>query len=394
MAIEVRSALTPGGACETWLNYCAPFEYPESYGLFSLLTVASCAINGRIVVNPGYVPSPLTNIYVLLYGPSGARKGEAMQHAMYLLGEACPSAPTLPGNFTKEKLVSMLAKESSERGKCSGLILKEEFSDLVGGPDYTLQNSQLLTELWDGRPQMDRATIARDEEQIQFPYITGLWSTSPEWAEEIDSRRLAGGFLRRVLIVVEYGPRQESSRPSLGGPLFDRVRTLFRERLDPLSFGESYMHLSPDAIAEMDFWYKGFVSKLKKSADEKAGHFASCAQSHALKLAAIVNVLEGRGSEVLEAESFLTGAKLVEAVVPAMFHTYASLVPTPYAKLRAKIIRSVQSHGLAGIQDAALTRAIVITAGVPPDTVEKTKGQMLADGTLARDTKGRLIIGG
>ena len=392
MPIDVRSALTPGGACETWLNYCEPFEYPESYGLMSLLSVASCAINGRIVVNPGFVPSPLTNIYVLLYGPSGARKGEAMQHAMYLLGESCPDAPMLPGSWTKEKLVAMLAEQSKEKGKCSGLILKEEFSDLVGGPDYTVQNSQLLTELWDGRPQLDRATIARDEEQVQFPYIVGLWSTSPEWAEEIDSRRLAGGFLRRVLIVVEYGPRQESSRPSLGGPLFDKVRSLFRERLDPLAFGESYMHLSPDAIAAMDIWYKGFVSKLKASADERAGHFASCAQSHALKLAAIINVLEGRGSQTLEAESFNSGAALVEAIVPPMFMTYASLVPTPYAKLRAKMLRSVQSHA-NGIRDVDLINAIVTTAGKPPDEIDKVKVHMLSSGTLVRGKNGKLFVG-
>jgi hypothetical protein len=312
---------------------------------------------------------------------------------MYLLGEACPTAPMLPGSWTKEKLVAMLAKQSAEQGKCSGLILKEEFSDLVGGPDYTVQNSQLLTELWDGRPQLDRATIARDEEQIQFPYIVGLWSTSPEWAEEIDSRRLAGGFLRRLLIIVEYGPRQESSRPSLGGPIFDRMRTLFRERLDPLAFGESYMHLTPDAIVEMDRWYRGYVSKLKANSDERAGHFASCAQAHALKLAALVNVLEGRGSESLEVESFVTGAKLVEAIVPPMFYTYASLVPTPYAKLRAKIVRSVQSHNVNGVTDAALTRAVVTTAGVPPDSVERTKAQMLADGTLERGKDGRIFMG-
>jgi hypothetical protein len=299
----------------------------------------------------------------------------------------------LPGSWTKEKFFAMLAEESKERGKCSGLILKEEFSDLVGGPDYTLQNSQLLTELWDGRAQLDRATISRDEESVMFAYITGLWSTSPEWAEEIDSRRLAGGFLRRLLLIVEYGARQESSRPAVGGPQFDLVRELFRERLAPTAFGESYMHLTADSCDAMDSWYKGYVSRLKLSTDERAGHFASCAQAHMLKLAAIVNILEGRGSTALEVESIETGCKLMESIVPPMFHTYASLVPTAYAKLRAKILRAVQSKDAEGITDAALTRAIVSAAGVPPTAVEKVKMQMLLDSTLVRNKHAKIIMG-
>jgi hypothetical protein len=154
------------------------------------------------------------------------------------------------------------------------------------------------------------------------------------------------------------------------------------------------MHLTADSCDAMDSWYKGYVSRLKLSTDERAGHFASCAQAHMLKLAAIINILEGRGAQTLEVESVETGCKLVEALVVPMFHTYASLVPTAYAKLRAKILRAVQSSSAGGIGHAALARAIVSSAGVPPDTVERVKVQMLNDGTLKLGKNGKVYMGG
>src|SRR5947208_2705260 len=78
----------PGGFIDRWLQFCEPFEFPDSFAIFSLLACASAAIDRRIRVNPGNEPSPYPALYVVLYGPSGVKKGGAIKYATWLFSKA------------------------------------------------------------------------------------------------------------------------------------------------------------------------------------------------------------------------------------------------------------------------------------------------------------------
>lgn len=370
-----------GGFLHKWLTYCEPFEFSDSYAAFSLLACASAAVNGRVIVNPSHVPTVFTNLYVLLYGPSGARKGEAMRHALNLLSEAVPETPIKPDDFTMEALTSLLAQESKETGGCSGLVVQEEFSDLIGGADYALRNTKLLTRLWDCRPVSTRLTHAHGLEHIENPYIVGLWSSAPGWIEQTDPRSLASGFLRRVLIVNELRPKRENASPKPNKLLLSELVKLMTQRLGAGAFEHADMELTEEARERMGEWYYSRVSELRRKADERTGHFASCMQAHMLKLAALLNLLEGRGAMRLEESSVEEAIGLLDAIVTPLFHVYASLVPTPYARLRAIVVRSVQSFG-EGAPSSEVDRAVVNAAGVKPKDASEARLHLIQEGVL------------
>jgi len=392
--IDVRSIVRPDGLLARWLQFTEPFEFPDSYALFSLLAVASTAINGRLLVNPDTEPCVKTNLYVLLYGPPGARKGPPMRYAAELLADAVPEAPRLPRSFTMEALTSILAEESDTKGRCGGLIFTEEFHRLIGGRDYQLDNLAFLSELWDCPADYARRTQSHGEELLLDPYIVVLAASNPDWIESVDPRILSGGALRRILAINEYGPKcDDATSPLKDHLLRDGIVADMRDRLGKRAFRATSMILTPAAQGVMDEWYRSTVRDMRRAADVRLGYFASCLQAHALKLAAVVHVIEGGLPHLLSEESMREGQRLIECLVPGTAQMYASLVPTPYAKMRAGILRVVGAAGTDGIVASDIDKMVVASQGMKPREVAEARVAMVREQLLKLLPNGRYIGG-
>lgn len=362
--IDVRSAgFVKGGFIDSWMKYAEPFEFPESYGVFALLACASAAINGRILVNPGSEPAVMTNTYTLLVGPSGARKGTAMKHAVWLLADALPKdVDVLPRSFTVEICKLRLAAKSQEKGKGPGMILADEFSDLVGAK-YKEGITRFFTDIWDCPPVYPFDTVAHDYNEIIAPYITGLWCSSPDWIYTLDPKLFSGGFWRRVLGVVEHGPKGRNPKPARNMALFAALSRRFYEVLRPAAFDDgTWMKLTPEAQEVKREWYEEVVPQYHNRG-EVEGHFASCMEAHALKLAAGVHVLEGGDPKALDAPALRVAHRLLEAIVEPLFQWYAGMAPTPFARLKAAVLRVLQGAG-GEMSVWALAKAVKAATGV------------------------------
>ena len=381
--IEVRACIPDGGFLAGWLEYAKPFEAADSYFLFSLLAAASCAINRRVLVNPGSEPEVYTNLHVLVVGPSGARKA-SIKHAIRLLGEAVPEAPVLPSSFSMEALCTRLAKESEEIGKGAGLIVSHEFARLIGGSDYAERNLGFLCEIWDCPDVYTRETFAHGYEELHNAYVSVLGAVQPDWLEDLETRVLKSGPLRRILGVVEYGVKHYNSHPVANTVLFNRLKDLMRARLGPGAFGPTFVRLSDEAWALKAKWYEETVQPKWKGAGEIEGHFVSCMEAQALKLATIVAFLEGGPTDTLHVGSLRIGQALVEAIVPNLFQLYAGLVSGPFGKLRSAIRRTLMLAG-GEMGEARLDEAVMDSTGAKPGDILLAKQSLISQGRIIRE---------
>lgn len=322
-------------------------------------------------------------MYVVLYGPSGSRKSTAIRHAVrLLLHRAIPETPILPQAFSMESLISRLARDSADRGKGSGLIVSDELSDLIGGPEYKAGNTKFLTDIWDCPTTWMRETQTHAQEVIENAYVSLLAASAPDWMETIDPSVLAGGFLRRVLFVVEYGPKGEYPRPIIDRALLLALSKVMRERIGPDAFGGVEMRLTDEAHDLMAKWYSNTVQPVIKQGSEREGQFASCMQAHALKLGALVSVLEGGAPDTLGAFGIEVGQQLVDAIRPGIFNAYRALVPTAHARLRAAIMRMVKAaHGK--IEGTTLITKITDSHGVDSKEFNRALSSLMRDKRLA-----------
>lgn len=372
----------PGGFLDRWLQFCEPFEFPDSFALFSMLACASAAIDRRIRVNPGNEPSPYPALYVVLYGPSGVKKGGAIKYATWLFSKAV-SVTRYPDDFTMEALFGRLAADSMDGGPgARGIVVNEEFADLIGGADYALRTTAMLSKLWDCRAVTSRETRGHGYEEVRDAYVTLLGSTSPDWLEYIDPRVLAGGFVRRLLLVVEFVAKKRAARQVLDVYLFDALIEDFRDRLGTRAFPvETAMTLTPEAGDLMEQWYDALPTQDWPKRDDRARKFATTVQEHVLRVAACVQVLEGGSPGVLDAESWNEARALVEYIIPGLLLAYQSLVPTPFARLKAMAVRIVAEAG-GEMDPAELDRALTRSGGVDQEGAGRVRAAAVFGGSL------------
>lgn len=387
-AISIDGCFPKGGLIDDWLRFTEPFEFPQSYALLSLLSVASCAVEGRVLVNPGTQPSPYTNLYVVLYGPSGSRKGAAMEYARELLSRALPNAPILPSSGTMQGLIDELAEKTALLGRAPGMIYSEEFSDFIGGADYLERNSMILTQLYDCRGEWTERTRKHKKIVVKNPYVSILGASNPDWFENVNPRLLTGGFLRRLLLVVEYGPRREAHAPKVNTVLFNKIADQFRGRFDSL---KGMLMPLTDEAKELDRrWYAETVGKLRRSVrSEREAHFVNTMQEHAIKIGAVTAILEGMAkSESLDAKSLLCGQTLVLRLLPGIFNAYQSLAGTPQARLRSACVRVIRMFD--GLTIIEVIRAVKDDTGARAKDVAEALEDVLADGKAERDAEGKV----
>lgn len=396
-SINLEGCYPRGGLIEDWLRFTEPFEFPRSYALLSLLAVGSCAIEGRVLVNPDTQPSPFTNLYVVLYGPSGSRKGAAMEYARELLARALPEAPILPSSGTMQGLIDELAEKTEIMGRSPGMIYSEEFSDFIGGADYLERNSMILTQLYDCRGEWTERTRKHQKIIVKNPYVVILGASNPDWFENVNPKLMTGGFLRRLLLVVENGPRQESHAPVVNTVLFNAMADRFRARFEPGAFKGTTMRMTPTAHELDKKWYADVVGGLRKRIrSEREAHFVNTMQEHAIKIGAVLELLErvpGMGSaEWLGAEALRCGQTIVMRLLPGIFQSYQSLAGTPIARLRAACVRVVRTFDALTIIE--VIRAVKDDTGAKAKDVAEALEDALADGRLVRGEDGKIRAGG
>lgn len=391
--IDVLSCLPERSLLRDWLRYHEAFESPPSYYLFALLTVAGAAIEGSLLVNPDSEPEVRTNLYTLLYGPSGVRKGRPVRQALRLLHDAAPDTRLIPASFSVEYLRHYLAEQSFEADKSGGLLANEEFTEVIGTKDYQRDSLFFLSKLWDCPVVSPHGTLARKLEIIRNPYLSILSASNPSWIEQAPAGTLEGGALRRLLIVAEWRPRSlvEASPKRGEESLYLDISERAKVRLGVAAERERGMPLSRAARARADAWYIGLAER-RGLASEQEGFFLNSAQAQMYKLAAIVHVLEGGSPAELDEPAVAVGIALTEALMGPMFQVYAGLVPTIYARHRASVMRIVGSGGEDGVTTGECDRRVVRTCGIKMSEAGAIRQELVNEGALRVGADGRLRV--
>ena len=386
-AIDVRGAIPEGGFLHSWLQYARPFQSPDSFFVFALLACASAAVNRRVLVNPGEEPEVFTNTFCVLVGPSGVRKGTAIKEATRLLSDAVPETPIIPTGFTMAGLMDELeeqADEYEEEGskKCGGLAVAHEFARLIGGVDYQLANLGFLTELWDCPNRATYRTRQHGHQAFPRPYVVLLGSSAEEGYNKIDQSVLDSGGLRRILHVVEAAPKHWETRTTKNSVLFNALAQVFKDRLGPAAFGPTLMRLSDAAHALREEWEKKVLGPRREQASERERYFLSCADAHAIKLGALVTLLETDHPDRMEVGSLRIGQDLVMSIIENQFGFYRGLVPTPYARLKASMLRLLAQSGASGMGSEEFDRAVGDVTGARPEEVLAAKSALQREGRI------------
>lgn len=185
------------GWLKSYIDYCVGItDAPPEYHLGVGLTILA-AVCGNKVYFKGFAGVEMyPNLYTLLIGPSGFRKGWALKLGMRVLDKARVNV-TLNAENTRESFL----RELAEKPAC--LFVIEEFSSQLAlwTKEYMSGMKQLVTDLYDPRTEYRRGTIKMGKVTITNPALNLLAASNPGWLmERLTEHDLRGGLMGRFLI--------------------------------------------------------------------------------------------------------------------------------------------------------------------------------------------------
>ena len=189
---------------DSYLKYAHNSEPPESYKLWSAISAIAACLQRKCFFNWEGVLYP--NLYIVLVGPSTARKGTAMKPIQQFLREL--GIKMAADETSRQKLIQRLKGSGSHSIEKSIIIhssltvFSKELTVFLGYKNQELMAN--LCDWYDCDPSWTYATIARSDETITNVWINLMGATTPELIQlSLPIAAVGGGLTGRIIFIYE-----------------------------------------------------------------------------------------------------------------------------------------------------------------------------------------------
>lgn len=236
-------------------------ESPERYFYWAAISTISAVCRRNIYLDK-YFYKLYPNIFVLLIGPSGLRKGVPISLAQKLV-EKVHCTRVISGRGSIQGIVKDLAKaytlpDSSIIKDAIGFLVSSEFDSMLVQDDSAFT---LLTDLYDTHFKDDWKNIIKvaGTDHLKQIYLSLLGaSNETNLAHAIPHNAVGGGFVARTVIVLEEKKRRLNpltERP-VRVPDYDKLS----ERLFKIANLKGTFTYSPEGKLFYEQWYEQFMN--------------------------------------------------------------------------------------------------------------------------------------
>ena len=290
-----------------YVEYTADTESPACYHYWTGCTILSAALKKNVFLDMNMM-KVYPNIYVILVGPSGARKSTATNVGIELARQV--GLKWFSDKITGAALIRDLSKAvekvitggSANMAANGGgteielvspmLIYASELGVFLGHDAYGSGVIADLTDLYDCRPEWKKTTISRGDEIIPGPYVTMLAASTPQTLKDtIPAGAVGQGFTSRIFFV--WGDKRRKRVPI---PIWGTGQEMLRNNL--VADLKKIMRLrgtfkwTPEGLkCYIDFYEKALEPE-EEYDDERLRNYASRKHIHAIKLAQLASVAE------------------------------------------------------------------------------------------------------
>lgn len=205
------------------LEYTDGEEGAEALFFWTGLSCISTALQRKVWLDWTAKGTLKPNLYVMLVGHSGVRKGEGIGLVKKYLAQA--GIETLADASTWESLSADLKDHDSYymyKGKLywqhGGTIIAEEVINLIGTDN--LDAFGRFIELHNAEDRYRRSTKTSGKDDVEFPFLGMLGGATPSSIRQMFPQLArGGGFISRIVFIYLVGKRQTIADP--GGIIRD-----------------------------------------------------------------------------------------------------------------------------------------------------------------------------
>jgi hypothetical protein len=274
------------------LLFTHEYEAPARFYYWAGLASVSAILKDNVFFNMGEAYKLYPNIYVLLYGPSGVRKGPPIAMAEKLVKKVA-STRVINGRASIEAIIKELGTFKTRPDKTmdkdsSGFIVASELSSsIISNPSAM----DILTNLYDriyNEGEWEYKLKVGESHKLIRPTITWLaGSNEALFREFVPEKNINGGLIGRMFIINE---QKENTINSLmykpDRPLDDKAYKSLVDNLLPLRKLEGEFAMGDEVRKGVDLWYREF--KKNRIVDDQTG-FTSRLLDFVIKVAMLVS---------------------------------------------------------------------------------------------------------
>jgi len=317
---------------DRYLLFAENTEPMKQFHVWSAIsTIASC-LQRRCFMKFGHM-TIFPNMYVVLIGSTGCRKGTAMRLSTDMLQKLGVNMSS--ESVTREALIRTLQKASrTDVAKDTGeltwesslTIHSEEFTVLLG-----YNNLQMLTDLTDwydcGKGEAGSwtyETVGRGKEIILGMWVNILGATTPEAMQSsLPMEAIGIGLAGRMIFVYADGIYKKIPFPTLDNKLGEG---LYND-LEKMMLIRGSFVVSDDFIDAYVGWYMSGEAD-KAMPDPRFAGYMRRRAVHILKLSMIVNASRF-GNNIVTADDFNKAHGILLNTERLMLHAFSSIGKRP-----------------------------------------------------------------
>jgi hypothetical protein len=331
----------------TYIKFTEKTEPPTNYHIWTCLSVIAAAMQRKCYLRWGF-KTLYPNLYVVLIGPSGCRKGTAMNIGKDLLLDIT-GVNLSSESVTREALIRDMhdgvstytdIKDGTLVYHSSVTVISEELSVFLGQQNVKFLAD--LTDWFDCSDQWTYRTKGSGTDKLVGVCVNILGATAPDWLRSIlPQEAFGGGFTSRVIFVVEEQKKQIVPNPKIPEEILALRPSLILD-LEQIAAMSGEMIFEDEAMDLYTAWY----IKQSKTPAIKDPHFAGYCERraiHVLKLSMVMSASRSCDRRITKAD-FSRALALLESVEPKMSRAFMGLGRAKYSDMTSHIYEYLSKH--------------------------------------------------
>ena len=234
-------------------HHAGQSEVPTVFHVWCCLALTAACLGDRVWYHKFRGSKLYPNLYVMLLGPSGCGKGEAINAMLNVMPRATLA---YQGRATKAHLVDHLAKLSKNGGPGAKVFLiTPELLQAVGEGPVAHELVTTLTDWYHGKIEYRDGTRTHGEKILRLLLPNWIAGTTREWLmKTVSVDEVKGGFFGRIVAIEGMYAIERFRRP-LYPDDYDEIVAYLRARFRALTAIEGEFVMTAEAEEVEGVWY-------------------------------------------------------------------------------------------------------------------------------------------
>lgn len=331
---------------DTYVEFTREFEPPAQYALWTGILTLSVAAGHRVWLeeaNNRVYP----NLYVVLVGPSGVGKGQAMREAVPFLDKTLvprsPDTVTMPRMIQHMSECQQFTKDGTEITPY--LIWAEELPSFLGMDAWKSGKLADLTTIFDCAPLWQAQTKNNGHFNIINPYTCMLAGSTPSGIYDVMPPASVGqGFTSRVIFVwADKYNKRVPIKPWTDAHI--RMNEQLATGIESIVKMEGAYKLDMYAQTMWCDYYRFRPDPVEAFGDSRLQGFAARQPFYVKKLALLMKLSEQTPGMTIEVHHIERALQLLEGVTDGLQQIYSEIAPSNIVRHYTKVVKFLADKG-------------------------------------------------